>query len=572
MPDPDTGPSLGVSLTELSSVVSRLANQPDPTESDTGGRPLDAARIDRIATLERMKGACAAAQARLCADLLTDRLANEHAATDGTRRPFDPDQVRRGVAAEIGLARQQSPHRARRMLGLAQALTTEMPCTLAALAIGATSEYRAELIAQEFGCLTPVDRMIADREIGPKLAGLGDLRSRHAAAGIAGRLDPAAVLAKIRGAVADRRVSIRPAPDTMLRLSALLPLGPGMGAFFALRRCADLGGCEGDERSRDQFMADELVARLTNAPAGVANGINNATNPPAGVANNAPAGVANNPPAGVADTATPTDPPAGEANTNPPTDPPAGEANGINDVTDPPAGLADPDVPVTSATSGSTSGTARTATAPVEPAEQTGCDAYGAPLGPGGTLDLQLVMTDRALLDGDDEPARVTGYGPIPAVLARHLIAATAGAGSGKSEKLDAGAAKAFVRRLFTDPDTGQLVAMDSRAREFPEAARRFLIARDQICRTPWCDAPIRHIDHITPAARGGPTTIGNGQGLCANCNYTKESPDWTIAAKPDGRITTTTPTGYSTDSRPPPLPRSARWGSAPAASALAAS
>ena len=268
--------------------LARLAADRNLTDLDqiAGDTMSNAGRIDRLAILLRLSGAVAAAQARLSADLLADRLAEHRADTTGAQRRFDPNQVRRGVAAEIGLARHQSPHRARRMLGLAQALTTEMPCTLAALAAGTTSEYRAELIAQEFGCLTPADRMAADREIGPKLAGLGDLRSRHAAAGIAGRLDPATVLAKIRGAVADRRVSIRPAPDTMLRLSALLPLTSGMAAFFALRRCADLGRAEGDERSRDQFMADELVARLTNPPAGAANGINNITNPPAGVQRN----------------------------------------------------------------------------------------------------------------------------------------------------------------------------------------------------------------------------------------------------------------------------------------------
>lgn len=57
-----------------------------------------------------------------------------------------------------------------------------------------------------------------------------------------GRLNPAEVLAKIRGTVSDRRVSIRPAPDTMLRFSALQPLGPGIGAFFALRRCRPRAG------------------------------------------------------------------------------------------------------------------------------------------------------------------------------------------------------------------------------------------------------------------------------------------------------------------------------------------
>lgn len=136
-------------------------------------------------------------------------------------------------------------------------------------------------------------------------------------------------------------------------------------------------------------------------------------------------------------------------------------------------------------------------------------------------------------------------------MLARHLIATT------NHDKSDADAAKLFLRRLFTDPDTGQLVAMDTQARILPEGTRRFLIARDQICRTPWCDAPIRHID---PAARGGATSVGNGQELCANCNDTKESPGWIARMKPDGRITTTTPTAHSAGSSPPDLAHSTPW------------
>ena len=527
-----------VSLSELQGWVSRLHGVGQLEES---GQPLDAQEVDRIAVLEQIKSACAAGQAQLSASLLNRRLRQDRA--DAANRPAvgrhaDPDQVRRGVAAEIGLARHESPARARRMLGLAQALTGDMPATLAALADGATSEYRAQLVAQEFGCLSADDRRVADREIGPRLAGLGDLRSRCAAAGIAARLDPEAVLAKIRGAVADRRVSIRPAPDTMVRLSALLPLVGGIAVYKSLCEYADSGRACGDERSRNQIMADELVARLTNPAAAVANGMTPPTNPPAGAAND--------PRAGGADPATPG--PSATVGAAPTST----TANTSDGVTDPSADIPAAAVFVpTASADDETNAAARTAPT-AGPVERVGCDDYGAPHA-GGAIDIQLVMTDRALFDGDGTPALVTGYGPIPAALARHLIATS-------TSRPDTTAAKVFLHRLFTDSDTGQLVAMDSRAREFPAGARRFLIARDQICRTPWCDAPIRHIDHINPAARGGPTTIGNGQSLCANCNYTKQSPGWSAQADPDGRITVTTPTGRTVRSRPADLPSSPSW------------
>ena len=63
-----------------------------------------------------------------------------------------------------------------------------------------------------------------------------------------------------------------------------------------------------------------------------------------------------------------------------------------------------------------------------------------------------------------------------------------------------------WLRRLYASPTTGELVAMDSRARLFPAGLARFIRLRDQVCRTPWCDAPIRHIDHVVPHVAGGPT------------------------------------------------------------------
>ncbi|WP_460707642.1 HNH endonuclease, partial [Myceligenerans halotolerans] len=91
------------------------------------------------------------------------------------------------------------------------------------------------------------------------------------------------------------------------------------------------------------------------------------------------------------------------------------------------------------------------------------------------------------------------------------------------------------------------------------------LRVRDQgICRTPWCDAPIKHLDHITPAAAAGATTLNNGQGLCEACNQTKEAPGWTAHADTDPttgrhRVTTTTPTGLRYDSIAPPPPTPAQ-------------
>ncbi|MGZ8741929.1 MAG: HNH endonuclease, partial [Nocardioides sp.] len=111
-----------------------------------------------------------------------------------------------------------------------------------------------------------------------------------------------------------------------------------------------------------------------------------------------------------------------------------------------------------------------------------------------------------------------------------------------------------------THPGTGELVAMDSRRRFFDGNLRAFLIARDQTCRTPWCDAPIRHADPVVPHDAGGATSAADGQGLCEHCNHTKQAPGWRARPAPGSRpgrhiIETTTPTEHTYRSGAPPLP-----------------
>ena len=167
------------------------------------------------------------------------------------------------------------------------------------------------------------------------------------------------------------------------------------------------------------------------------------------------------------------------------------------------------------------------------------------PVGPAASVSVQLVMTDRALLAGDDEPAHLTGYGTVPAAWARDLLRETAAA--------------VWVRRLYTHPETGELLAADARARFFRGSLRQVLIARDQWCRTPYCDGPVRHADHVLAHAAGGATSRVNGQGACARCNHAKQAPGWTAhAATPPGdrhTVLTTTPTGHRYRSRAPAMP-----------------
>ena len=161
---------------------------------------------------------------------------------------------------------------------------------------------------------------------------------------------------------------------------------------------------------------------------------------------------------------------------------------------------------------------------------------------------LNLVMSDQALWGQDNAPAVLDGYGPIPASVAQRLV---------RDAVVDE-RSLATLRRLYRDPKSGSLVAMESRARFFPKGLAGFIGVRDRTCRTPYCDAPIRHRDHATPRNRGGPTSATNGLGECERCNYTKEAPGWQVDSADENGVHTAefvTPTGARYRSTAPPLP-----------------
>ncbi|MCB0938332.1 MAG: DUF222 domain-containing protein [Mycobacterium sp.] len=401
---------------------------------DVGPPTDERALIERIAALERLKAAAAAGQARLTAALDTARRSAEAAAGVPAERRG------RGVAAEVALARRDSPVRGGRHLGFAKALVHEMPHTLAALEAGALSEWRATILVRESACLDAEDRRRLDEEMcrgTSGLDGLGDAELAAAAKAIAYRLDPHAVVDRAAKAENDRVVTIRPAPDTMTYVTALLPVAQGVSVYAALKREADV--CF-DGRSRGQVMADTLVERVTGQPAGQA-------------------------------------------------------------------------VPVA----------------------------------------VNVVISDQALLGAENGSAVIAGYGPVPSAVAQKLI----------TDAVADRRSRATLRRLYANPANGALVALESRSRLFPKGLNDFVGLRDQRCRTPYCDAPIRHRDHAQPHRNGGPTSAANGLGLCAACNYAKESSRWVVTADYDrsGRHTAefTTPTGAHYRSVAPPMPGTPR-------------
>jgi hypothetical protein len=172
----------------------------------------------------------------------------------------------------------------------------------------------------------------------------------------------------------------------------------------------------------------------------------------------------------------------------------------------------------------------------------------------GVPVAVHLVVTDTTLLGTGNEPAELHGYGPVPGGWARDLVRTAI-------ERLGAEGA-GWLRRVFTDPVTGDVTAMDSRTRRFCEGLDLLIAVRDAgICRTPYCDAPIRHSDHAVPYDEGGRTNADNGQGLCQACNIAKQAPGWQARPRPGPRhtVATTTPTGHTYESTAPPMPGTLR-------------
>ena len=242
-------PGCGLSSGDLAGWVEQLAG--------IDVRVADVERIDRIRELERVKSACAAAQA-----VLTVAFVESQTAGLSTKRARD-ERTRRSVSGQVAVARQESPFRGGRHVGLATVLTSEMPNVLAALRSGVISEWRATLIVRETACLSVEDRRQVDTELAGKLGGLSDRRTAQAAARIGQRLDPGVYVARARKAVGDRRVSCRPAPDLMTYVTALVPVAWGVAVYAALVKHAASAKAAGDARSRGQLMADEFVCRIT---------------------------------------------------------------------------------------------------------------------------------------------------------------------------------------------------------------------------------------------------------------------------------------------------------------------
>jgi hypothetical protein len=159
---------------------------------------------------------------------------------------------------------------------------------------------------------------------------------------------------------------------------------------------------------------------------------------------------------------------------------------------------------------------------------------------------VQVTVALSTLLGDDEQPGELSGIGPIPATLARHLAHDTTGT----------------WRRLITDP-TGRLIDYGRTTYRPPAALAEHVTARDRTCRFPHCtrSAERSDLDHTIPWAAGGRTNAPNLTTLCPRHHHLRHETDWTYTRRANGDTEWRTHTGatyttpaatYPIDTTPP--------------------
>jgi len=129
-----------------------------------------------------------------------------------------------------------------------------------------------------------------------------------------------------------------------------------------------------------------------------------------------------------------------------------------------------------------------------------------------------------SLLGLTDEPAMLDGFGPIPASMARNLVAN--GAGS--------------FYRVLVDPRDGAPLEIDRTSYRLTKAMRNWLLLRDGKCPFPGCsnNSLDNEADHLLAWHKGGTTGISNLGQPCPKHHKLRHSSGW----KPTPATTTELP------------------------------
>src|SRR5690625_3538929 len=411
----------------------------------------EADKIDQLQALEQAKRALAAVQAEITNAFVAQRQAAETDARVPTSLQL------KGLEAEVGLARGESPYVGAALTHTATALCTVLPHTFAALTEGRVSEYHARIVAEQTHHPTDAHRSETPAASAHRLGKASSSQLRNLVQGHASRLEPEPAAQRAAQNQDRRGVRLDPAGDGKVYVTAELATHQGLAVMDALTKLTD---------KRLAAKAKTAKAAKTNGEAGAAQG----------------------------------------------------ESASLS-------------------------------------REQIMADVFvelltGQTTATGVRAEVIVVMDDTTLFGENDLPGWIPGHGPLPSRMVKDWLA------DPEAEK--------FIRRMYTRPSDGQLVALESRRRRFPEGLAHRIRLRHASCATPGCNRPIEGADHREPWGAGGPSSWENGTGLCKRCNQRRGNRGWRYPGTID-ELTVITPTGhrYTVDTRPP-LADIKHWNSDP--------
>ncbi|PWH06573.1 hypothetical protein DEO23_06360 [Brachybacterium endophyticum] len=495
-----------IDLVETARVIGETATVQDATFTGAENG-LDAQELSRVLSgIDRLTSALAALEMRTMT-ALDERIRAE----DAEARVPLKEQGRR-TAGEIRMASRISPATASRRLRSGERLVREMPRVFGALADGRLAVDAAYAIGRGSGPVSPELRPAVDEVIEthlPDLEGISTGRWSQEISAIAQCLEPEGAPDRHREAVRERSVSVTPGAHGMGTVSAHLS---GLDAA-AIRRKLSLQAeslrAQGDRRTHAQIMADLFADTLlgrdeTMDPVHLDIGVVVSERSLLAPEHGEPAHLEGY---GVIEASqirdrvqsprperrpTGSEAPLGARGR-------AGNGEVDTDAVDETAEQRELRLAaqVARELAGHSAGAAHSEQERPRPR------LVAPPQGADPTSDPQLPPPTSTAPPTPPAPADPPASPDLPDPVATETIH--------------------HLRRLYTHPTAGELVAVESRSRAFPPGLARLIRLRDQRCAAPYCDAPIRHLDHIRPVSEGGATSAENGQGLCAHCNLTKE-------------------------------------------------
>src|SRR6478735_6334603 len=217
-------------LTWSQSLIPDPAGGVDQVGFTKDGLVADAARI---ATLERLQASLEAAKAVEMVAFAQSQTAEQ------IGLGVHPRAIGRGIADQIALASHISPAEGTRRLHTARDLVLDLPHTLTLLSRVYLSGWTVRCATEKLSHLDRTTRTSVDTALTARhLARMSTKEAAACAQRLAYTADPAGAMARAGKARTDRRVTLRPAPDTMSLLTGLLPVEQGVACLAALQAAA----------------------------------------------------------------------------------------------------------------------------------------------------------------------------------------------------------------------------------------------------------------------------------------------------------------------------------------------